>query len=64
LVPGSNPARYQKCTGLVEVSADGRKMYGQTYADATLMTYGYDQDDQCPMFKEDDFYITFYCSYE
>nr|KAG5707211.1 hypothetical protein BaRGS_017895 [Batillaria attramentaria] len=62
-VPFSNPPRYEACSGVVEVTSDFPRQYGQTYSRATLDVFDYVGNSNCPSFKMDDFFVTFYCDY-
>ncbi|XP_076448804.1 uncharacterized protein LOC143285427 [Babylonia areolata] len=62
-IPGSNPARYEACSGVVEVTSQYPRQYGQTYARATLDVYDYASNSDCPSFTTEDFFLTFYCDY-
>ncbi|KAK7114309.1 hypothetical protein V1264_000387 [Littorina saxatilis] len=62
-IPGSNPSRFEACSGVVEITPDYPRQYGQTYASATLDVYDYASNSDCPSFKTDEFFVTFYCDY-
>ncbi|KAL8616359.1 hypothetical protein ACOMHN_032213 [Nucella lapillus] len=62
-IPGTNPTRYEPCSGVVQVTSQYPLQYGQTYAKATLDVYDYASNSDCPSFNTDDFFLTFYCDY-
>ena len=63
LVHGSNPPRYKECSGVISVTDSLPRMYGNTYGEAVMNRYSFD-DHKCPINKDDDIYLTFYCDYE
>ncbi|XP_050399404.2 uncharacterized protein LOC126816704 [Patella vulgata] len=63
-VPGSNPAKYRPCSGVVNITPDLPKQYGTSYGEALLDVWGYRNDRECPTFDTDDFFISFYCDYK
>jgi len=60
---GTAPSDFQPCSGVVEVNGQAPLNYGQTYAAATLLTYGYATDRMCPVLNTDNVFVTFYCDY-
>ncbi|KAK6178420.1 hypothetical protein SNE40_013212 [Patella caerulea] len=63
-VPGSNPAKYRPCSGVVNITPDLPKQYGTSYGEALLDVWGYRNDRQCPTFETDAIFISFYCDYK
>lgn len=54
---------YKDCSGAVSVDTDAPLMYGTNYDDAVMSIFDYEFNSDCPRFKTDNFYITFYCDY-
>ena len=58
---------FESCSGVIEVDSRAPQMYSQTLGDATLDVWDYElgvgKSKDCPRFKNDKFFLTFYCDY-
>lgn len=62
LVRGSKPAKYERCSGIVNIDNKSPKMYGDNLGDAYLLRYNF-QGDDLPSSHDGDIFFLFYCSY-
>ena len=63
-VPGSNPTRFKPCSGVLEINPHRPRQFGNTYAQAMLDVIDYSSNADCPMYRQDSIFATFYCDYE
>ncbi|KAI8779251.1 TYRosinase family member (tyr-3) [Biomphalaria glabrata] len=54
---------FKECSGAVAVSDEAPQMYGLNYDDAFMSVFDYQFNSDCPKFKTENFYLTFYCDY-
>ncbi|XP_067652668.1 uncharacterized protein [Haliotis asinina] len=57
--------RYNTCSGVLNIKdvAGKPKQYSKTYGEATLDTWDYAENEDCPSFQSEDNFLTFYCDY-
>ncbi|XP_059176497.1 uncharacterized protein LOC131956104 [Physella acuta] len=54
---------FKDCSGAVAISTEPPLMYGSDYDEAVMSVFDYEFNSECPRFKTDNFFITFYCDY-
>ncbi|KAH9495711.1 prephenate dehydrogenase (NADP(+)) [Bulinus truncatus] len=59
--PATN--EYKECSGAIAISEEAPNMYGLTYDDAFMSVFDYQFNSDCPKFKTENFFLTFYCDY-
>ncbi|GFO16266.1 tyrosinase [Plakobranchus ocellatus] len=55
--------KYEACSGAVALSTDLPLMFGTDYDDAVMSVFDYEFNNDCPSFKTESFFLTFYCDY-
>ncbi|XP_063412891.1 uncharacterized protein LOC134695533 [Mytilus trossulus] len=61
-VKGSNPPKYERCSGVVNINSKEPKMYGDNLGDAYLLRYRF-QGDNLPSSHDGDVFLMFFCNY-
>ena len=56
--------QFEPCSGVVELDSRHPRMYSKTFGDATLDVWDYGGEQQCPLFNDNKFFLTFYCDYK
>ncbi|XP_041375789.1 uncharacterized protein LOC121388499 [Gigantopelta aegis] len=60
--------KFEPCSGLIELDSRYPRMFSKNYGDATLDIWDYGNGNgmgnECPMFNDDKFFLTFYCDYQ
>ncbi|XP_055897262.1 uncharacterized protein LOC106066172 [Biomphalaria glabrata] len=54
---------FKPCSGAVAISDEAPLTYGLSYDDAFMSVFDYQFNSDCPKFKTENFFITFYCDY-
>ncbi|RUS89368.1 hypothetical protein EGW08_002888, partial [Elysia chlorotica] len=55
--------KYEQCSGAVALSTDAPLMYGSNYDEAVMSVFDYEFNNDCPNFKTESFFLTFYCDF-
>lgn len=59
----SNPPKSSPCSGVIRITPDKPKLYGDNYAESVNGVWSADHPDDLPEFTSDPIFITFYCDY-
>ncbi|XP_052080903.1 uncharacterized protein LOC127718881 [Mytilus californianus] len=61
-VKSSNPPKYERCSGVININSKEPKMYGDNLGDAYLLRYRF-QGDNLPSSHDGDVFLMFFCNY-
>jgi len=60
----SNTVYYKECSGVIKLTTDEPKMYGDDITEAVLYRYTFADDSTCPDNRYQDIFLTFVCEYK
>ena len=59
----SNPPEYRPCSGVVRITTEEPKMYGDNYAEAVNHVWEASHPDSLPTISTNNAFVTFYCDF-